>query len=309
MSSSIGRILAVDDNESFLATYRILLDPLGFPLETATSADEALALLEKYDDWDLVLLDQKMQGDGGPDSGLEMVSEIRVRAPSAKIIIVTGFIEAASAKRAFAEGSFDYLEKNAILSTVLPIKVRNAMEAARERRIGALSNGSRDVALEMIWSQLKAEADRHRKGKLLEDLVALLFRSIPGFEKTETSLRLEAEEIDLLIPNESKDECWHKESQFFVGECKNWMGKVDPKELAHLWMKLETKHNRVKLGFFIALNGFTAGFETFRDKLSKDDRLIVPLNGDDLLQWIESKDRNETLKAFHRRAVGLGRRP
>ena len=84
---------------------------------------------------------------------------------------------------------------------------------------------------------------------------------------------------------------------------------ADPKELAHLWMKLETKHNRVKLGFFIALNGFTAGFETFRDKLSKDDRLIVPLNGDDLLQWIESKDRNETLKAFHRRAVGLGRRP
>src|SRR5262249_47135033 len=115
-----------------------------------------------------------------------------------------------------------------------------------------------------------------------------------------------AEEIDLIIPNESTDELWRKESQYFIGECKNWGAKVDPKELAHLWVKLETKNTRARLGFFIALNGFTAGFETFRDRLSKDDRLIVPLDGDDLVKWVESNDRQQTLKTFHRRAAGLG---
>ena len=305
MTSSIGRILAIDDNASMLLTYRLLLEPLGFPFDTVASAADALAILGQHGDWDLILLDQKMQGDAGPDTGLDMMGELRLRAPSAKVIIVTGYAAPESVRRAFAAGAYDYLEKNSILDEILPVKVRNAMEAGRERRMAALSNGSRDAALHLMWNQLQSESDSHKKGKLLEDFVALLFKSVPGFERTETNLRLPAEEIDLVIPNESKDEYWRKESPYLIGECKNWTGKVDPKEFAHLWLKLDTKNHRAKVGFFVALNGFTKGFETFRQSLTKDDKLIVPIGRDELVEWLGSADKNATLKKFCKRATGL----
>jgi DNA-binding NtrC family response regulator len=55
--------------------------------------------------------------------------------------LITGYADAESVKRAFEAGVYEYLEKNAYYDALLKVKVRNALEAPRERRIAALANG------------------------------------------------------------------------------------------------------------------------------------------------------------------------
>ncbi len=302
MTAATGRILIVDDDERFLETYRILLGSEGYSIDTAKDAPSTLKRLEEPG-WDLVLLDRKLQGRYGPDTGLDLMSEISKLAPTARVILITGYADPPSIERAFASGAYDYLEKNQILDTLLRIKVRQALEAGRERRMASLANGRREEVLKKTWDELRAEKDPHRKGALLEDFVAILFKSISGFERTETRRRSDEEEIDIIIPNESPDPYWQRESQFFLGEVKNWSSKVDPKELAHLRAKLVDRSGRAKLGFFIAINGFTQGFKSTLDKMRGSDLLIVPIESEGLERLLGSKDRNAVLKKLHGDAV------
>lgn len=298
-----GKILLIDDSPDFLDTYRTILAPEGYVVEEARNALDALAKLDSPG-WDLVLLDRKLQGPAGPDTGLDLMQEIRARSPGVKVIVVTGYADAASVERAFASGADDYLEKNEYLEAILKVKVRNALEAARERRMAALANGQREAVIRDLWNSVLSEKDAHRKGRVLEDLVALLFKSIPGFERTQTNLMSVDEQIDVLIPNESSDPLWQgANSQYFLGECKNWTAPVDPKELDSFYLDMKRRYGRCRLGFFIALNGFTKGVRTRLQAARGEDVLIVLIQKAQLAELVEAKDRNAKLKALHDRAV------
>jgi CheY-like chemotaxis protein len=298
-----GKILIVDDSPEFLDTYRTILATEGYVVEEARSGTAALAKLDAPG-WDLVLLDRKLQGPAGPDTGLDLMQAIRERAPGVKVIVVTGYADASSVERAFASGAYDYLEKNEYLEAILKVKVRNALEAPRERRMAALANGRREEVIRELWKSALGEADSHRKGKLLEDLVALIFKSIPGFERTQTNLESVDEQIDVMIPNESSDPFWQRaESQYFLGECKNWTAPVDPKELDSFFLDIKRRYGRCRLGFFIAVGGFTKGVRTRLQAARGDDVLIVLIEKAQLAELVEAKDRNAKLKELHDRAV------
>ncbi|MBZ4397074.1 response regulator [Myxococcus sp. MISCRS1] len=298
-----GRILIVDDSPDFLDTYRTILDTEGHTVVTVEDAKSALAKLDERG-WDLVLLDRKLQGRSGPDTGLDLMRDIQARAPSAKVILVTGVADAESVERAFSSGAYDYLEKNAYLEAILKIKVRNALEGARERRMAALANGKREEAIRELWRSVQTEADPHRKGQQLEDLVALLFKSIPGFERTETNRKSLDEQIDILIPNDSADPFWQQsQSQYFLGECKHWAKPVGPTELDSFRLDIKRRFGRCKLGFFIAIGGFTDGFKTRLAASREDDALIVTLDAAQLGELVETRDRNAKLKDLHTRAL------
>lgn len=297
-----GKILIVDDMPAFLEAYRTILGSEGYVIEEARDGASALAKLETPG-WDLVLLDRKLQGPAGPDTGLDLMKAIQERAPGVKVIMVTGYADAASVERAFASGAYDYLEKNEYLEAILKIKVRNALEATRERRIAALANGERERVIRELWSSVLTEADPHRKGKQLEDLVAIIFKSIPGFEMTQTNRSSADEQIDLLIPNNSSEPFWQRESQYILGECKNWSKPVDPKEMDAFRQKMERRFGRVRLGFFIAVGGFTRGFGTTLQAERKGDSLIVPIGREQLDALVNAKDRNKKLQELHKQAV------
>ena len=64
-----GQILIVDDDPDFVAIYREILAGLGLAVATAHDPATATAYLEAHGpDIDVVLLDQKLHGRGGPDS-------------------------------------------------------------------------------------------------------------------------------------------------------------------------------------------------------------------------------------------------
>jgi PAS domain S-box-containing protein len=102
-------ILLVDDRPENLRTLEAVLAPLGFPLQSATSGEEALRLLLERD-FALILLDVRMPG----LDGLETARLIKGRARTGDIPIV--FLTAARDEvgdiiRGYGVGAVDYVLK------------------------------------------------------------------------------------------------------------------------------------------------------------------------------------------------------
>lgn len=300
--SSYGRILIVDDDPAFIETYKDLLAAEGYTVETATSHATALRRLDEPG-WSVILVDQKLQGPGGPDTGLDLIAESRSRAPGAKVLLVTAYASKEAVERAFREGAYDYLEKTPVFEAMLHVKVRNAMEVGSERWLATLDLDGTELAIRETWATAQAERDRNKKGLLLERLVALLLKSIPGFDRLDTRLRNDTEEIDVLVQNESTDPFWQKESPYILVECKHWSKRIGTKELRDLWGKMEGRYNRCRLALLIAPGGITDTVRDLQLRKSEEDVLVVLVGASELDDLVRRKDRNEALKEMHRRAV------
>jgi CheY-like chemotaxis protein len=291
------RILAVDDEESILEIYRDLLEPLGWELQTASTYLDAVAKLDEGG-WGVVLIDQKLRGAGQPDEGIGLIEEVERRSPGAESIMVTGYASPEAIERAFAAGVYDYVEKTQSFKTLLRVKVEQVMELQRQRWLVHAS----DEQAEQIWAQISSEANPQRKGRLLEDLLELLLKSIPGFVVASRRRGLD-EEFDLVVRNEANDPWWSREGAYFLVECKNWSRPCDPKELNHLLAKMQRRFDRVTLGFLVAAGGFTSGVQSTLAAERKSKHLVVPIDHTGLQRLVQAKDRSEVLKELHQKAI------
>src|SRR5215204_6554778 len=100
------RLLVVDDEESLRITTAAIFENEGYIVDTASSGDEAIDLLQKLD-YDLVLTDLHMEG----GDGLSVLNQIRRHAPLTISVVLTGFASVESAIAALQEGAYDYLVK------------------------------------------------------------------------------------------------------------------------------------------------------------------------------------------------------
>jgi len=100
------RLLVVDDEESLRITTAAIFENEGYIVDTASSGDEAIELLNKQD-YDLVLTDLHMEG----GDGLSVLNRIRRQAPLTISVVLTGFASVESAIAALQEGAYDYLVK------------------------------------------------------------------------------------------------------------------------------------------------------------------------------------------------------
>jgi CheY-like chemotaxis protein len=76
-------ILIVDDNESNLRLMRAILDSEGYPVKSATDAEEALRLLQTWHP-DLILMDIQLPG----IDGLELTRRLKRDPRYSRIVIV-----------------------------------------------------------------------------------------------------------------------------------------------------------------------------------------------------------------------------
>ena len=104
--SKEARLLVVDDEESLRITTAAIFENEGYIVHTASSGDEAIALLSDGD-YDLVLTDLHMEG----GDGLSVLNQIRQQAPLTISVVLTGFASVESAIAALQEGAYDYLVK------------------------------------------------------------------------------------------------------------------------------------------------------------------------------------------------------
>lgn len=100
------RILVVDDEADFTATYARLLRRFGYCVIAASSRHEGLESIQ-VEPVDLVITDLRL-----PDGdGLDVVRSARMKASPPPVIVVTGFASEASRQAALAAGACAYLPK------------------------------------------------------------------------------------------------------------------------------------------------------------------------------------------------------
>jgi len=82
-------ILVVDDDPLVLNITGAVLQDMGHRVTEASSADDALKLLEKHDDVDMLITDHAMPG----MTGAQLVGEVNVRWPTLPVVLATGYAE------------------------------------------------------------------------------------------------------------------------------------------------------------------------------------------------------------------------
>jgi len=101
-----GKILVVDDEENVRNLVQLLLQNVGYEVDTASDGEEALSKVERLN-IDVVILDIKMPG----MSGVEILQYLTVYWPDICVIMVTAVDDASSAIEAVKLGAYDYVTK------------------------------------------------------------------------------------------------------------------------------------------------------------------------------------------------------
>jgi PAS domain S-box-containing protein len=187
-------LLLVDDRPENLSALEAVVAPLGFPVQTAGSGEEALRMLLERD-FAVILLDVRMPG----LDGLETARLIKARERTRDIPII--FLTAAEHDvaeviRGYEVGAVDYILKP-FDAELLRSKVSIFVELQRSRR-----------ALERSEGLLRASFDYAPVGKTVLDSSLRIVRSNPSFARLlgRASAALEGVEVADLCVEEDRDQ-------------------------------------------------------------------------------------------------------
>ena len=101
-----ARILAVDDEEIILDSFRKILVLAGFSIDTVERGSEVLGLIRK-NDYDFVFTDLRM-----PEmDGVEVTKAVKHLRPDIDVIVITGYASIETAVETVRFGAMDYVEK------------------------------------------------------------------------------------------------------------------------------------------------------------------------------------------------------
>lgn len=101
-----ARILAVDDEEIILDSFRKILVIAGYSIDTVEKGVEALGLIQKQD-YDFVFTDLKM-----PEmDGVEVTKAVKHLRPDIDVVVITGYASIETAVETMKYGAMDYVQK------------------------------------------------------------------------------------------------------------------------------------------------------------------------------------------------------
>ena len=103
---SLIRIILVDDDQVLLDTMKILLERLGYIVNTATGGNEAIALMKSFV-FDLVITDYDMPG----MNGLQLALNARKVLGDTPVILFTGSIHLTDEQQMVGAGIAEILRK------------------------------------------------------------------------------------------------------------------------------------------------------------------------------------------------------
>jgi DNA-binding response OmpR family regulator len=125
LTTPAARILVIDDNPHVVDTLGSYLREEGYGVLGALTSDEGLklAILSRPE---LVLLDIALPG----TDGIELLKRIRSINPTSRVIMVTGNIDPARARKALELGALAYIDKPfdlAYLKRVIAMALREGV--------------------------------------------------------------------------------------------------------------------------------------------------------------------------------------
>jgi NtrC-family two-component system response regulator AlgB len=103
----MAKLLVVDDEKNIRDSLVKFFGACGHQAQAAGSGPEALKLLSKETDFDLVLTDYRM----AEMNGLELLKRVKLQLPDTLVILMTAYGTIENAVAAMKEGAYDYLTK------------------------------------------------------------------------------------------------------------------------------------------------------------------------------------------------------
>jgi len=171
----VRRVLVVDDEENLRLVLRTLLRRHGYEVETATSGEQALALVDSFGP-DVVLTDVRMPKMGG----LDLLETLRAKGNDATVIVMSAYGNMDLAIEAMKAGAYDYVQK-----PFKPDEVVLTLRKAEER--------------ETLRRENRALRDEIRKEHRFEDILAKsgrmqeIFRTIAKIADYKTTVLVTGE--------------------------------------------------------------------------------------------------------------------
>jgi CheY-like chemotaxis protein/glycine cleavage system H lipoate-binding protein len=198
-----ARILAVDDEEIILDSFRKILVLAGFSIDTVEIGSEALGLIRK-NDYDFVFTDLKMPG----MDGVEVTKAVKHLRPDIDVIVITGYASIETAVETVKYGAMDYVEKPftedeliEFVKTAL-IKRQDRLEKQMRHRIRLIKPGTGEsksrfelnvpagvfVSPQHAWARIELNGTV-RVG--LDDLIRKIFGNIDQVELPESEQKID----------------------------------------------------------------------------------------------------------------------
>ncbi len=151
------RILVVDDDRDILVSLAGLFKDKGYETLTASSAEDALGIVDTHD-VSLVLLDVVMEG----MDGIEALRRIKAIKPDLPVIMISGAATIDTAVTAIKLGAVDFVEKPFAPVDRLLITVENALKMNELQRknvelLGELQKRRRMIGESEPMRRLRAE--------------------------------------------------------------------------------------------------------------------------------------------------------
>jgi two-component system response regulator AtoC len=171
----VRRVLVVDDEENLRLVLRTLLRRHGYEVETASSGEEALGLVDSFGP-DVVLTDVRMPKMGG----LDLLSTLKAKGNDATVIVMSAYGNMDLAIDAMKAGAYDYVQK-----PFKPDEVVLALRKAEER--------------ELLRRENRQLRDEIRKEHKFEDILAKsqkmvdIFRTISKIAEYKTTVLVTGE--------------------------------------------------------------------------------------------------------------------
>lgn len=120
---TVRQLLLVDDDTNFTNRLARTLENQGFSVTPIETLAHAAAIVDREAP-DFAIVDIRL-----PDgNGLDLVARLRARNPRARIVVLTGYGNIATAVAAIKLGAFDYLEKPADTDQLYSALTRNEDE-------------------------------------------------------------------------------------------------------------------------------------------------------------------------------------
>jgi DNA-binding NtrC family response regulator len=138
-----NRIIAIDDDPTFLKSIRRVLITSGFTsIRLEHDPEKAVSVLKQGEPFGVALIDVSMHG----MDGLEVLEVIKNNSPETECIMITALDEAATAVAAMKRGAYDYLVKP-VEKDDLVLSINRALERKRLFNITDIGKGTRPPVL------------------------------------------------------------------------------------------------------------------------------------------------------------------
>lgn len=140
MKKLAANVLLIDDEEQFLKVLGERLETRGLKVNTVTSGEDALTLIDDKN-YDAIVLDLAMPG----IDGIETLKLLKEKNPDLEIIMLTGHATVQKGVEAMKLGAEDFLEKPVELSVLL-----ERISEAKNKRILILEKKSQEALKKII---------------------------------------------------------------------------------------------------------------------------------------------------------------